>query len=66
MHRLKIYKTVKNYKVLIIDKISIINNKLFNFVNKLLTRVRQNNYFFKKIYVIVFENLMQLLSVKNR
>ena len=66
MHLKKLYIKIKIYKIFIIDKVFIINNNLFNYISELLTRIYCNNRFFEKIHVVVFKNLMQLFSIKNR
>ena len=57
---------VKNYQILIIDEISMINDELFTYLNEFLTRVHKNTYVFENIHVILFENLMQLSFVTDR
>ena len=60
------FEKVKNYQVLIIDEISMINDELFTYLNEFLTRIHKNIYVFENIHVIFFENLMQLSFVTNR
>ena len=57
---------VKNYKILIIDEIFMINDELFEFLNDMFARVRENTLSFNDIHVVIFENLMQLFLIIDR
>ena len=62
----EMYKTLKKYRVFIIDEIFMINDELFNFLNELFVKIQRNIRFFDDIHVIVFENLMQFFSIIDR
>ena len=62
----EMFEKMKNYQILIIDEILMINDELFTYLNEFLTRIHKNIYVFENIHVIFFENLMQLSFVTNR
>ena len=52
-------------RVLIIDKIFMINAKLLFYISSLCVILHKSFKSFKKLHVIIFDDFMQLLSIKN-
>ena len=62
-------KTMKNFKkikIFIIDEIFMISNEIFNFVSKLFVKIHKNAFAFENFHVIVFDDFLQLFSIRNR
>ena len=57
---------LKKIRVLIIDEIFMINNQMLSFVSELFVRLHKNSFSFEDFHVIVFDDLLQLSSIRNR
>lgn len=62
----KTIKNLKKIKIFIIDEIFMINNEMLSFVFKLFEKIHKKNFFFENFHIIVFDDLLQLFSIRKR
>lgn len=58
-------KQFQNIHTIIINKINIINQKLLIFINKKLSKIKNNNNIFNKYNIIIINNFYQLKPIKK-
>ena len=57
---------LKKIRVLIIDEIFMISSEMLSFVSELFVRLHKNAFSFDDLHVIVFDDLLQLSSIRDR